>query len=190
MSQFALMAIVAIFSSNIVSVAGIGAISLQAEKKNFGYMLASTVCVALSVLVTGLIYKAVDQFLLARFNAEFLKLFVVVLLALIIAFLTKALLKFVSKEIYFLYEKSYSLAIQSAITVGTMFIIDFSAGFMDVMFMLAVYCVGFFLVQILFYALYDRLDNSSVLKPARNVPLMLIALSIVSMILCTVGMFF
>ena len=190
MSQFAVMAIVAIFSSNIISFTGIGAISLQAEKKNFGYMISSSICVALSVLVTGLIYKVLDQFLLARFDAQFLKLFIIVLFSLILSFLTRAILKAVSKEIFFLYEKSYSLAIHSAITIGTMFVIDFSAGILDVMFALAVYCVGFILVQIIFYALYERLDNSYVLKPARNVPLMLFTLSIVSMILYTVGMFF
>lgn len=190
MSQFAIMAITAILSSNIITCVGIGAISLQSEKKNFGYMLATSVCVTFSVIVTGMLYKVIDMFLLVRFDAQFLKLFVVVLLALITSFITKAILKFISKETYFLYEKSYSLPIQTAITTGMMFVIDFSMSILDTMFSLAVFCVGFVLVQIIFYALYERLDNSYVLKPARNVPLMLFTLSIVSMLLYTVGMFF
>ena len=190
MSQFVMMALAAIFSSNIISFTGIGAISLQSEKKNFGFMLSTVVCVSLSVIITGLAYKALETFVLIRFSAEFLKLFIVVLLALVLAFITKSLLKAISKEIYFLYEKSYSLPIQTAITVGIMFVIDFSMSFLNVMFSLAVYCVGFLLVQILFFALYEKLDNPYTLKPARNVPLMLFTLSIVSMILFSITLFF
>ena len=190
MNQFVVLAISAIFSSNLVSVCGIGAVSLQSEKRNIGYMLASSFCYIISIIVTGLLYAVIEKFVLIPLKADFLKLFVVVLISVSLAFVCRAILKQISKEIYFLYEKSYSLSVQSAVTVGTMFVINFMTDFMTIMFELAVFCVGFLLVQIIFYSLYDRLDNSYTLKPARNVPVMLFTLAIVSMILYSVGLFF
>ena len=190
MSQFIVLAIAAIFSSNIVSVCGVGAITLQSEKKNFGYMLASTFCFILSIIVTGLLYCVIEKYVLIPLKADYLKLLVVVLISVTLAFISRAVLKPISKEVYFLYEKSYSLPVQSAVTIGTMFIVDFSADIFNVMFSLAMFCVGFLIVQIIFYALYEKLDNTYNLKPARNVPIMLFTLAIVSMILYTVGLFF
>ena len=80
MSEFASVALVAIFSSNVVAVSGIGAISLQSEKRNFLYMLVSSMCIIVSVIIAGLAYFTVNEYILAPLNAEELKLFVVMLL--------------------------------------------------------------------------------------------------------------
>ena len=68
--------------------------------------------------------------------------------------------------------------------------IDFSAKLTMSLYALAMYLVGYLLAQILFFALYERLDSTDTLKPARNVPVMLYTLSILGMILYAVGMFF
>lgn len=190
MSEFASVALVAIFSSNVVAISGIGAISLQSEKRNFLYMLVSSMCIIVSVIIAGLAYFTVNEYILVPLNAEELKLFVVMLFCVLLAFASRAILKVSTKEIFFIYEKSYGLPIQTAVCIGTIVLVDFAQDFLMVMFELAMFCVGFLLVQLLFYAMYARLDNSYTLKPARNVPVMLYTLSIVSIILYAIRMFF
>lgn len=190
MNEFALVAIAAIFSSNVVAVSGIGALSLQAEKRNFLYMLINSMCIIVSVIVAGLAYYLVHNYILVPAKATDLKLFVVVLFSVLLAFGSSALLKATSKETYFLYEKSYGMAIQTITTVGFLLLCDYAGTFLMTMFELSMFCVGFLLVQFIFWPLYERLDNHHTIKPARNIPLMLYSLSLVSMLLCVIaGMF-
>lgn len=183
MNEFAVIAVASIFTSNVVAVSGAGAASLQSEKKNFIFMLVSTLCTIVSSIISGLLFWVINRFVLARVGLEVLKLFVVVLLAVIMAFISRALLKAVTRETFYLYEASYSFPIQTAVNVGLLILVDYSRTFMKTMFEIAMFCVGYLLVQVIFYALHERLDNSYTLKPARNVPLTLFMLSIIGMIL-------
>lgn len=190
MSEFGLIAVSAIFSSNIVASSCVGAVSLQSEKRNFGFMIFTAFLTILSIILTGLVYFLLEKYLLVQLEAEFLKLFIVVCFACIFAFISKSIIKAVNKEDYYFYEKSYQLPVQTAVTVGTVMIIDFSAKFVTTLYVLAMYSAGFLLVQLIFYGLYERVDNNNTLKPARNVPSMLLILSVVSMILYAVSMCF
>lgn len=190
MPELISIAIMAILTSNIVSFAGVGAISLQSEKRSFKFMLISSISVITIFVLTGMMTFVFEKFVLVPLNAEFLKLYIIVLIVVVFAFIEKIILKKASREIYFLYEKSYSLPITVAVVVGSVLMVDFSFSFGLVMFELAMFSVGYVLVQVIFYALFERLDNTKVLKPARNVPLMLFTLSIVGMILYAVSLFF
>lgn len=190
MDQFVSIVITAICSSNIVAVSGVGAVGLQSEKRNFLFMFLSTLCVALSVVCVGAIYLVVEEFILAKLDAIYLKLFIITCLSCVFGFISKSLIKALSKENYFLYERSYHLPVQISVTIGTLLIINFGASFFINLFSLAMYSVGFILSQIIFYGLYEKLDNQYVLKPARNVPVMLLTLSIFSMILYVFSMMF
>lgn len=189
MSEFAQIAILAIFSSNIIAVTGIGAISLQSEKRNFIFMLVSSLCTMLPIIFSGLMYFVVENYILVPLDAEYLKLFILSLLIVVFSYLIRMTLKRVSKEEFFLYEKSYGFPLQIAVGIGTLCLVNFAQTFFIIMFELAMFSVGYLLIQIIFYALYERLDNKYTLKAARNVPLMLYALSLVSMILYAIGMF-
>ena len=189
MSEFARIAILAIFSSNVVAVMGLGAISLNSEKKNFIFMLVSTLCTILPIIFSGLLFYVVDNYILVPLEAEFLKLFVLTLLNIVFSYIVRIVLKHISKEEYFLYEKSYHFPVQIAVGVGTLCLVNFLQSFYIIMFELAMFSVGYLLVHIIFYALYEKIDNRHTLKAARNVPLMLYTLSIVSMLLYAIGMF-
>jgi len=189
MSEFARIAILAIFSSNIIAVTGIGAISLQSEKRNFIFMLVSALCTTLPIIFSGLIYFVVENYILLPLNAEYLKLFVLAILVVVFSYLVRILLKKVSKEEFFLFEKTYGLPGQIAIGIGTLCLVDFANTFYIIMFELAMFSVGYLLIQIIFYALYERIDNRYTVKAARNVPLMLYSLSLISMVLYAIGMF-
>ena len=190
MSQYALIAVSAIFSSNIVAVSGVGAVSLQSEKKNLGFMILSSLFTILSVVVTGCLYSLLEIYLLASYDMLYLKLFITVCLASVCAFISRSLVKAISKEDYFLYERSYSFPVQIAVTVGSIMMIDFGCAFLTSLYTLAMYSVGYLLSQTVFYALYEKLDSTYALKPARNVPVMLLILSVVCMILYAISMFF
>ena len=94
------------------------------------------------------------------------------------------IIKAISKAQFFYYEKSYGLAVQTAVTIATILLFDFAqagTGFVDILFTLAMFSVGYLLVQFVFYGLYERLDNNYSVKPARNVPLMLYISSVLCM---------
>ncbi len=186
MSTYALIAISAILSSNIVAV-GVGAVSLQSEKRNFIFMLTTTLCQILSIFVVGILYNVIEIYVLVPLKAEYLKLFIVVCLSCVCAFLSKYAVKAISKEQFFYFEKSYTLPVQSAVTAGTMFLVSFSSSIVDTLYTLAMFSVGYLLVQVIFYSLYERLDNTYALKAARNVPLMLYTLSALCMIFYAVS---
>lgn len=190
MNEFALIAITAILSSNIVAMFGVGAVGLQSEKRNLGYMLISALFTVLSIIVAGMLYSVLEIYVLAPVELEYLKIFVVLCLSYSCAFASRALIKLVSKEDYYLYEKSYSLPVSVAVVVGALIVIDFHTTFLMSLYTLAMYGLGYLIVQGLFYALYQKLDNDYVVKPARNVPVMLITLSFVSMLLYAIAMFF
>jgi len=180
----------AIFSSNIVACSGVAATSLQSEKKNFSFMLISSFFTVLSIFICGVLYGVLETYLLKAQDMVYLKLFIITCLACVCAFVSKALVKVMSKEDYFLHERSYEFPIQVAVTVGALMVVDFSGTILMTMFTLGMFIVGYLLTQIIFYALYERLDNSYTLKPARNVPLMLFTLSVACMIFYAVSMCF
>ena len=190
MNEFAVIALSAILASNVVCVAGVGAISLQSEKRNFLYMLVSSMAIIVSVIIAGLVTYILNTYVLAPLNAEELRLFLVSLFSILMAFATHAILKAASHELFFIYEKSYGFPIQTAVTIGVLLLLNYTRTFLMTMFELSMFCVGFLIVQVLFYALYDRLDNHNTLKPARNIPLMLYSLGLVSLMLYVLGTMF
>ena len=110
------------------------------------------------------------------------------ILAVIFTYISRYIVKVVSVEQFYLYEKSYQFAIQTITIVAVLLLINYSKPFLTVMFQLAMFSVGFMIVQLLFYPLYEKLDNTKVLKPARNVPLILYTLSILAMIFSAIYM--
>ena len=95
MNEFVIIAIVSILVSNIVSVAGIGAVSLQSEKRNFVYMIVSSICIILPIIMTGMLYWVIHTYLLVPYEAEFLKLFILMLFIIVIILLYKFIYLFV-----------------------------------------------------------------------------------------------
>ena len=190
MSEFMLIAISAILSSNVVAVSGVSAISLQSEKRHFTFMIFTTFLSVLSIIICGVLYNVFEKYVLLPLEATYLKLFVVICLSYVCAFISRSIVKASSKECYFFYEKSYQLPTQTIVVVATLMLMDFGGKLLTNLFSLAMFSVGFILVQIIFYGLYERLDNVYTIKAARNVPVMLFTLSIVSMIFYVISMCF
>ena len=117
-------------------------------------------------------------------------MFVIVFIALVMSYLARILIKYSSKETFYLSEKSYQFAAQTVLMVGIMLAFDYSLDLLHSMFVLTMYCAGYVLVQLLMYAIYDKLDNSNNFKSARNVPLMLYTITIISVILTAIGKLF
>ena len=187
MNQFIAITLTALLTSNVVASLGYGAISLQSEKRNFFYMLTASMITIVSTIVAGLAYYFINLHLLIGMDLEFLRAFVIVFLSVMMAFLSRLLVKAISREMFFLYEKSYQFATQSILSVSILLIVSYHAAFTDTMFELATYCLGFLVVQFIFFPLYAKMDNLNSFKPARNIPLTLYILSIISMIIYTVS---
>ncbi len=190
MSEFALLAINAIFMANVMTYFGYGVIGLQTDKKNFLYLIISCATTIMGVIIGGSIVFALVNYVLIPLDVIFLKTFIIVFISLIMSYLSRLLIKYTSKEAFYLYEKSYQFAAQTILLVGIMLVFDYSLSFLIGIFLVTMYCAGYILVQLLLYAIYDKLDNAHNLKPARNVPLMLYTISIIGIILSAIGMLF
>lgn len=188
MSEFLTVFLVGILSSNIIACTGYGAISLQSEKRNFLFVLTTLATTICSALVAGVLFSVLNIYVFIPMNVEFLGILVMAILTTLCTYVSRVIVKAISIEQYYLYEKSYQFAIQTITIMGILLLIDYSASLLNVMFQISMFCVGFLLVQLLFYPIYERLDNSKVLKPARNVPLILYTLSVLAMIFSAIQM--
>lgn len=159
MNEFLEMLIVGVLSSNIIACTGYGAISLQSEKRSFLFTV-TTLATTISATILAAVFTYVSRYIV----------------------------KVVSVEQYYLYEKSYQFAVQTITIMAVLLLINYSKSFLNVMFQLAMFSVGFMLVQGLFYPIYEKLDNAKVLKPARNVPLILYTLCVLAMIFSAIYM--
>lgn len=186
MNEFALMAIAGILTNNVITGAGLGAISLQSEKRNFLFTVTTMACTSCATIIAGLLYAIIYKFVLAPLNVGTIGLFVMVILAVIFAYISRLIVKFMSREQFYLYEKSYQLSIQTILMLAIMLLISYSESILSVMFQLAMSVSGFIIISLLFYPLYEKLDNKMTLKPARNIPLMLYTLSIFAMIISAI----
>lgn len=187
MNEFLAITLTALLTSNVVASLGYGAISLQSEKRNVFYMLTASMITIVTTIVAGLAYFFINKHVLIGMDLEFLRAFVIVFLSSGLAFLSRILVKYMSREMFFLYEKSYQFATQIIISVSILLIVSYHVEFTATMFELATYSLGFLVVQFIFFPLYAKMDNLNSFKPARNIPLTLYILSIISMIIYTVS---
>ena len=188
--QIGLIVLNAVFLSNIVTYFGGGIISFQSDKKNLLYFILSTVTTVLGVILGAMLIFVVQNYVLSVVKMEFLKTFVIVLISIIMSLIARAIIKSISRESFYLYEKSYQFASQTVVMVAVMFVLDLSQTFLNSLYIVAGYAAGYLLVQILMFALYDKLDSKNTFKPARNVPVLLYTLCIIGMILSAVGLMF
>lgn len=188
MNEFVVMLLAGVLSSNVISGTGYAAISLQSEKRSFVFMLVSAFATICSAIIAGLAYSALKIYALDAFDISFLSLFAMMIIVVIVAYISRLIIKLASAEQYYLYEKSYQFAIECAVIISILLLINYNNSFLNVMFQLAMFCLGFLLVQVLFYPLYERLDNKRAFKAARNIPLMLYALAVLAMIAASIQM--
>ena len=112
MSEFLQILIYGLVFSNIVVVLGFGTSGLTVEKKSFGVLIATVFSTIVTIIVVGILYYLIEKFVLVPFELEYLKLFIVVLLSYIIVLIMRAIIKLLSEEYLYIYEKSYGIAFQ------------------------------------------------------------------------------
>ena len=186
--QVWMMIVNAIFFSNIITYYGSGIIGLQSDKKNFLYLILSSVCTVFGVIIGEIAIFALENYVLVPLGVLFLKTYIIVFIALIMSLLTKVVIKKTSRVCYYIYEKSYQFAAQTIILVGILMVVDLSKDFLTSLYLTAAFCVGYLLIQIIMYPLYDKIDSRNNFKPARNVPVLLYTIGIIGLILTAVGM--
>lgn len=188
MNEFVEMLLIGVLASNIVSGVGFGAITLQSEKRNFKFVLTTLLTTIITTVIVGLIYAVLNMYVFVPYNVEFIGVMTIAVLAVCFTYLSRYIVKVISVEQYYLYEKSYQFAIQTILTIGVLLLVNYDQSLVNVVYQLAMYCLGFLGVQLIFYPLYERLDNRKVLKPARNVPLMIYVLAVLAMIFSAIQM--
>ena len=188
MNEFLEMLIFGVLSSNIIACTGYGAISLQSEKRSFLFTVTTLATTISATILAGLLFSVLNMYVLIPLKVDFLGILIMAILAVVFTYVSRYIVKVVSVEQYYLYEKSYQFAVQTITIMAVLLLINYSKSFLNVMFQLAMFSVGFMLVQGLFYPIYEKLDNAKVLKPARNVPLILYTLCVLAMIFSAIYM--
>ena len=104
--------------------------------------------------------------------------------------IARSLIKAISRESFYLYEKSYQFAAQVVVMTAVILVLDLSQSFLNNLYIVAGYMAGYLLVQVLMFALYDKLDSRNTFKPARNVPVLLYTLCLIGIIFSAIGLMF
>ena len=155
--QIGLIILNAIFLSNIVTYFGGGIIGLQSDKKSLKYLVISSAATVLGVILGAMLVYLVQNYLLVAVKMEFLKTFVIVFISVIMSLITRSLIKAISRESFYLYEKSYQFAAQVVVMTAVILVLDLSQSFLNNLYIVAGYMAGYLLVQVLMFALYDKL---------------------------------
>lgn len=183
-----LMLLFACVVTNNVGLQGIGMLEVQNPKKNFGFVALVSGSICLMATLTALVYYFIQNYFLAAFELQFMKIFILTVLVGMEAFAVSAIVRKMSKEIYFLFDKNYSFLNLIAITVGILLTVDFSASLLMVVLNALFLGIGFMLINFMFYAYEDRIQTKDVNVAFRSLPITMFIVAFIGMLFYAISM--
>ncbi len=174
--------------SNIVVSFGPGAMLMAREKQYAKFraasslllMLGTILCLIISYFLNKYVYKPNDMF--------YLSTVISVLIVGLYNILVSKIFSKMSNFMHYLYEKSYTFAIDFVFIMSLIFVIDMSLVLVDFIVMAAVIGVVMFISNMLFGFYIEDANKSHIDKTYLNVPSRLFILAIFSMLLYYAGM--
>ena len=121
------------------------------------------------------------NYVLKPFGVEFLRLIVLVLLTGIFNFVAYYILKAINKEVFFIYEKSYTFMFMFVSIIAIVLGFDLTMAITDTVLTFLFYGLGFTIVNFIIYGAYFKLNGVLAPKYMRGLPLVLLLLSIIGL---------
>ena len=180
--DFSLIALSAIVISNVCSMLGFGFLAVIPHKKNFTFLLVSNLMILVLSIVASAIYFVLYNFVFIPLECTELAVFTTTVIVLLLDFIGLCILKVVSKDSYYHYEKNFMFVVHAVVVIGMLFASNVSLDFASYIFSIAMQFVGLFIVNVLFFALNHRINNKSMPEHIRALPPQLAILSVIALI--------
>ena len=180
--SLSLIAFSAIVVSNVCYTLGFGILGVIPHKKHTEFMLCSNLMILLESIVCTALYYLLYTFVLAPLKVTEFALISVVIIALIVDLVAMLILKKVSKENYFHYEKNFMFVVHAIVIIGIALSCNLSLDFVYVLFYVGAQFLGLFVVNVIFYALNSRINNRTLPDHIRALSPQLVVMSVLSLI--------
>ncbi len=163
-------------------VMGFGILNVIPHKKHTVFMLVSNLMVLVESVIVTALYWVLHNFVFLPFDITELGLFACMVLALLVEFLGMNILKAVTKENYFHYEKNFLFVVHVVILAGLALTANLTLDFWHLLFYSAMQFASVFVVNVIFYALNSRINNRTIPDQTRALAPQLALMSVLSLI--------
>ena len=180
--NFSLIALSAIVISNVCATLGFGMLGVIPHKKNFTFLLVSNFMILVLSLLCSLLYYVLYNFVFIPFECTELALFTTTVIVLLFDFAALCLLKLLSRESYYHYEKNFMFVVHAVVVIGMLFASNTSLGLVEYIFSICMQFVGLLVVNLIFFALNHKINNKSMPEHIRALPPQLIIMSVLALI--------
>ena len=176
------IALSAVVVSNVCASLGFGIVGVIPHKKNVVFMLASNMMILALSLVSSMLYYILYNFVLVPIGSTELSLFIMANIVLLLDFVAMCILKAVSIESFYHYEKNFMFVVHAVVVLGMVFASNVALNFVTYIFSIGMQFVGLFAVNILFFSLNHKVNNKVLPEHVRALPPQLAVMSVVSLI--------
>ncbi|MBQ8468576.1 MAG: hypothetical protein IJ542_02340 [Clostridia bacterium] len=182
-----LLCLTLLVTSNVMLTNGFGALGLQRNKSNLWFVLYNTFTMILVILACSSLYALAYVYLLIPYNLERLGILIIVMFSAISNFGVLEITKLVNKEMYYYYDATYSFVVNMGLTIGIMFVIDYSGSFGESMVYACLVSAAYAVATLLFAFAYSRMHNQKISRIFRPVPITILTMSIMAMIIYAIS---
>lgn len=180
--------ITSMFTSNVCVGTGFAVPSLLAYKRSFAYTAILSAVFAFNLILSGVVYFLIYNYVLLTTATEFLSLFIMVLFAGIFSFVAYFFIKAVNKQAFYVYEKSYTFLLMMVSVLGILISTTANQTFSNYFFTLLFSAIGFLFINFFIYGAYFKINGTYAPKYLKGLPLMLITLSVIGVAFSIFGL--
>lgn len=187
MSNLLFIFITATFTANVCVCSGFAVPCLMAYKRSFPYTAILCAMFAAILLLSGISYYFIYNYLLLPSDTQFLSLMILVLLIGIFSFIAHYIIMAVHKEAFYVYEKSYTFLLMYVSVLGVLLSTTADQAFSGYFLTLLFSALGFLFINFFVYGAYYKINGSYAPSYMKGLPLLLIVLSIIGILFTTFG---
>lgn len=167
---------------NVCFYFGFGLLGVIPHKKHAFFMLVSNFMLLVMSIVCSALYYLLYNFVLVPLECKELSLFAMTVIVLLVDFVAMMVLKALSKENYYHYEKNFLFVVHAIVTLGMVFVSNVTAMFTEFLFSVVMQFVGLLVVNLLFFALNGRINNKFMPEHIRALPPQLILMAVLALV--------
>lgn len=170
--------------SNVIVFNGAGVLTYQKEKQYIKFRILNSIFLAVGIIVCLMISYALHNYVYKPYDLEYLSIVVSVLIVGIYNIIISKIFSKMSHFSHYLYQSSYSFAIDFVFILSMIFVIDMASyTIIEFLIMAATIAVVMFLSNLIFGFYIEDANKSNIDRHYLNVPSRLFMMAIFSIIL-------
>ncbi|MBQ7579294.1 MAG: hypothetical protein IJT25_02040 [Clostridia bacterium] len=187
MSNIVFILLSGIFVANVCTTSGVAIPSLLAYKRSFAYTALMCALFAFILLASGVSYFFIYNYILLKFDVQFLSLMVLTVLIGIFSFIGYYALMGINKQAFYVYEKSYTFLLMFVSVLGVLLTVVADQEVINYILTLVFSSVGFLIVNFLVYGAYYKINSLQEPRFMRGLPLLLIMLALLGIVFSAIN---